>query len=259
MSKLNKLTFDGTDYAIGTEYVAYCTTASSTNVKVVTTLNATGFELANGTLLHVIFANAHTSGAAISLNVNGLGQKNIYNKAGKYVYYLPKGYYTFVYYGGYWYLNGKAYEDLSITGSGGVITNIDAKDWTNGIAVTKGEYEAYHSSPLSQASSISMDALTGSGSLSSFWTGTKGDTLHIALASGTLDFGQIPIATTSKNRRFHIYVMAGEFKLYGCTTNIDTQAYINCDRAPVLLKCWLAQKSILYQWLVEITYFSYSY
>lgn len=288
MARINKLTFDATDYAIGTEYFGYCTTGSTTNAKVITTLQTTGFGLNNGTILHVIFSNNHTSGAVMQLNVNSTGAKNVLNKAGKNVYYLPKGYYTFVYYNSYWYMNGKAYEDLQVSGTGNAIASIDALDWTNGIKATKGYFlnalsvsgtgnaitsisksngtltatksyvEAYHSTPLSQVSSTDMSQLTGSGSLSSFWLGESGDTIEIAIGSGELNFNLITSA--SRNRRFHIYVCGGEFKLNGCYTNIDTEGVINANRSPVLLKCWQTQLSTnLYAWMVEVTYFYYAY
>lgn len=290
MARINKLTFDATDYAIGTEYFGYCTTGSTTNAKVITTLQTTGFGLNNGTILHVIFSNNHTSGAVMQLNVNSTGAKNVLNKAGKNVYYLPKGYYCFVYYNNLWYMNGKGYEDLQVSGTGNAIASIDALDWTNGIKATKGYFlnalnvsgsgnaitsisksngtltatksyvEAYHSTPLSQVSSTDMSQLTGSGSLSSFWLGESGDTIEIAIGSGTLSFGSIAIANVCRNRRFHIYVCGGSFKLNGCYTNIDTEGFINAARAPVLLKCWLTQRSLnLYQWMVEVTYFYYAY
>lgn len=260
MARINKLTFDATDYAIGTEYFGYCTTGSTTNAKVITTLQTTGFGLNNGTILHVIFSNNHTSGATMQLNVNSTGAKSVINKAGKYVSYLPKGYYSFVYYNNLWYLNGKAYEDLQVTGTGNAIINIDAKDWTNGIKATKGYVEAYHSTPLSQVTQgIDISQLTGSGSLSSFWLGESGDTIELGQAIGTLDFGQIPIDTTSKNRRFHIYIMEGEVKLTGCWTNASDGAVL-AARCPALLKCWLGKKSLsLYYWLVEVTYFTNAY
>lgn len=260
MARINKLTFDATDYAIGTEYFGYCTTGSTTNAKVITTLQTTGFGLNNGTILHVVFSNNHTSGATMQLNVNGTGAKNVINKAGKYATYLPKGYYSFVYYNSLWYMNGKAFEDLQATGTGNAIINIDAKDWCNGIKATKGYVEAYHSTPLSQVSSTDMAQLTGSGSLASFWLGESGDTIEIAIGSGELNFNNITSSTASRNRRFHIYVFGGEFKMYGCYTNINTGGVITADKAPVLLKCWHAQMSLnLYAWMVEVTYFTYAY
>lgn len=290
MARINKLTFDATDYAIGTEYFGYCTSSSTTNAKVITTLQTTGFGLNNGTILHVVFSNNHTSGATMQLNVNSTGEKNVMNKAGKYVSYLPKGYYSFVYYNNLWYMNGKAYEDLQVSGIGNAIASIDALDWTNGIKATKGYFlnalsvsgsgnaitsisksngtltatksyvEAYHSTPLSQVASTDMSQLTGSGSLSSFWLGESGDTIEIAIGSGELNFNAITSSTASRNRRFHIYVFGGEFKMYGCYTNINTSGVIIADKAPVLLKCWRAQITLnTYAWMVEVTYFSYRY
>lgn len=260
MARVNKLNLNGTDYAIGTEYFGYCTTGSTSNIKAVTTLNTTGFELTNGTILHVVFQTNHTSGSLMQLNVNNKGARNVMNKANKNVYYLPRGYYSFVYYNNLWYMNGKGYEDLEITGTGNAITNIDAKDWTNGIKATKSFVEAYHSTPLSQVSTgIDIAQLTGSGSLAHFWQGNNGDTIEISLATGTLDFGQIPTATTSKNRRFHIYIMEGEFKLLGCWTN-ESNGAVLASRCPALLKCWLGKKTAsIYQWMVEVTYFSYAF
>lgn len=261
MARITKLNLNNTDYAIGTEYVGSSNTNSTTNVKAVTLLNTTGFELKDGTVIHVILNNNHTSGANMQLNVAGTGAITVRTKYGKNVTYLARGYYSFVYWGNLWYINGKAFGELQIDGTGDAVVNIDAMDWTNGIKVTKGNVEAFHSTPLSQVStSTSMDRLTGNGDLAKFWTGAYGDTMEIGVADGTLDFNLINTNTISRNRRFHIYVFGGvEFKMLGCITNIDTQGVIN-PKYPVLLKCWYGQKaSSLYYWCVEVTQFLYSW
>lgn len=250
MARVNTLSIDNTTYAIGTEYFGYCNTGSTTNAKIITTLQTAGFGLNNGTILHVIFSNNHTSGGVMQLNVNNTGAKNVLNKVGKNVYYLPKGYYCFVYYNNYWYMNGKAYEDLQVTGTGNAITSIDALDWTNGIKATKGNVEAYFSNKLMPNAlfNVAPEQFTGSGTYAKFWTGEYGSYISGLMSDGTLNFNNIDSTTASKNNRFYVYMWnpneeSLSFKITGCYISYDSDGeaqngYINIlSRKGVILKC----------------------
>ncbi len=247
MARLNKIQLDGTDYAIGTEYFAICSTLATDNIKAVNTTQTTGFGLNNGTILHVLFTADHTSGNAMQLNVNSTGAKSVRNKRNKSVTYLPRGYYSFVYYNNYWYINGKAFEDLEVAGTGDAITSIDAKDWTNGIKATKGNVEAYFSNKKLPKSlfSVLANQFTGTGTMADFWNGENGSYMSGLFKSGTLDFNNI--TTASKNRRFYLYMWnpnteTNGFKIQGCyvsdSENQAQQGYIDIpSNNGIILKC----------------------
>lgn len=215
-----------TTASCGASYYGTCSTAAATAAKVVT---CSGFVLATGAVVHVLFSDACTVSGTITLNVNGTGAKNVYKgttvtgAANAFILLTKSAIATFIYDGTYWrYVSDT--ETFGYTSNLLADANAAGSYGSRSMHVIRSSNSMTQHKPMSNGYILSFDWESANHWTSQFfipntngsyfpqWRKQNGsangwsawDTFYtvanppsLTACTGTLGSAQLPIATTS--------------------------------------------------------------